>query len=71
MMSDGKEIYIGGVEQEIRSMMETANREMSDIIFKGIETNKDELFLNIKIKTLYGCIQFLAKEIDKLARPTK
>lgn len=71
MMSDEKETYIGGVEQEIRSMMEAANREMSDIIFKGIETNKDELVLNIKIKTLYGCIQFLAKEIDELAKAIK
>ena len=67
-MNDEKETYTGPVEKEVNSMMETAGNETMDLTNKPIGSNANELAQNIHIVNLSRCIQFLAKEIDKLSQ---
>jgi len=70
-MNDEKETYVGPVEQEINSMMGTTGNEIMDITQKGAGTKEDETVQNIHIVNLSRCIIYLAKEIDKLAKPIR
>jgi len=70
-MNDEKETYIGRVEQEIKSMMETAGNEIMDLTNKPASSNINEKVQNIHIVNLSRCILYLAKEIDKLAKSIK
>jgi len=70
-MSDEKETYVGPVEQEINSMMETTGDEISDFTQKGPDIFKSETVQDIRILNLNRCILYLAKEIDKLAKSIK
>ena len=70
-MSDEKETYAGPVEQEIRTMMETAGNEIMDFTHEPASINVDEKVQNIRITNLNKCIICLAKEIDKLAKAIK
>jgi hypothetical protein len=70
-MSDEKEIYIGPIEQEISSMMETANDAIIDITFAEKNKDADKIALKICINTIGKCICDLAKEIDKLSKSIK
>ena len=71
MMSDEKETYIGPVEQEINSLMETAGNEIMDLTQEGPDRNITEKVQNIHITNLSKCIIYLAKEFDKLAGSIK
>ena len=74
MMSDEKETYIGPVEQEINSLMETAGNEIMDLTQEGQERpdrNITEKVQNIHIVNLSKCIIYLAKQFDKLAGSIK
>jgi len=51
--------------------METAGDEISDLTQKGAGTKEGETVQNIHIVNLSWCIIYLAKEIDKLAKPIK
>jgi hypothetical protein len=70
-MSDEKETYIGPVEQEINSMMETAGDEIMDHTQKVAGIKEGETLQNIHIVNLSRCIIYVAKEIDKLANSIK
>ena len=70
-MSDGKETYIGPVEQEINSMMGIAGDEIMNQNLSGSGIKEGEATQNIHIVNLSRCIIYLAKEIDKLARSIK
>ena len=71
MMSDEKETYIGPVEQEINSLMETAGNEIMDLTQEGPDRNITEKVQNIHIVNLSKCIIYLAKQFDKLAGSIK
>ena len=71
MMSDEKETYIGPVEQEINSLMETAGNEIMDLTQEGPDRNITEKVQNIHITNLSKCIIYLAKQFDKLAGSIK
>ena len=71
MMSDEKETYIGPVEQEINSLMETAGNEIMDLTQEGPDRNITEKIQNIYITNLSKCIIYLAKQFDKLAGSIK
>ena len=70
-MNDEKEVYTGPVEQVINSMMETAGDEIMDLTHNPGGINVKETVQNIHIVNLSGCIVYLAKEIDKLAKSIK
>ena len=71
MMSDEKETYIGPVEQEINSLMETAGNEIMDLTQEGPDRNITEKVQNIHITNLSKCIIYLAKQFNKLTGSIK
>ena len=71
MMSDEKETYIGPVEQEINSLMETAGNEIMDLTQEGPDRNITEKVQNIHITNLSKCSIYLATQFDKLAGSIK
>jgi len=73
-MNNKEEAYIGSVEQEINSMIENTDKEIFDLhgnLEHLLASDQNILKLNKNVLTLKGCVLYLAKEIDKLAKYIK